>query len=84
MKFKVKMMYLGFKHGQSKKTGNSYLLVNLMDASTGSIYEMYVPADRLQLVTDIGMLKQFTEVEVMLGMSSFNNKPQIDLEGVSK
>jgi hypothetical protein len=84
MKFKTKMMYLGFKTAQSKKSGNSYLLVNMMDTETSGIYEFYVPADRLQLVTDIGQLQQFTPVNVMLGMSSFNNKPQIDLEGVSK
>jgi hypothetical protein len=83
MKFKTKMTYLGFKTGESRKTGNSYLLVSFMDENS-SIYEFYVPSDRLQLVTDVGQLPKFTEVGVVLGLSSFNNKPQIDLEGVSK
>jgi hypothetical protein len=83
MKFKTKLIYLGFKTANSKKSGNAYLLVSFMDENS-SIYEFYVPSDRLQLVTDVGQLPKFAEVNVVLALSSFNNKPQIDLEGVAK
>lgn len=82
MKFNTKMMYLGLETKSSTKTGKSYLLAKFMDIDTNSIYEFYVPADKLVLVTDLGKLKQFTEVPVLLQVSSYNNKAQIDLEGV--
>lgn len=84
MLIQTKLMYLGLETKTSKKSGSSYLLVKLMEKETASIYEFYVPADRLALVTDVGQLQPFTEVKVGLKISSFNNKPQVDLDGVGK
>lgn len=77
-------MYLGYSVGTSKKSGNSYILAKMMEQESSALYEFYVPSDKLQLVTDLGQLPQFTQVTVKLKMSSFNNKPQIDLDGVAK
>lgn len=75
-------MYLGFTTNTSKKSGASYLLVKMMDKTTSAIFEFYVPADKLQLVTSVGQTPQFSEVNVKLKISSFNNKAQVDLEEV--
>lgn len=82
MEITTEMMYLGFETRQSKKSGSEYLLVKLMEVASSSIYEFYVPRDRLQLITDLGQLQAFNPAKVKLQMSSFNNKPQIDLVGV--
>lgn len=82
MIIKAPMMYLGLETKVSQKSGKSYLLVKMMEKETSSIYEFYVPSDKLALITALGQQKQFTEVKCVLGMSSFNNKPQIDLDGI--
>lgn len=84
MIFTTKMMYLGFETRTSKKSGSSYLLGKFMERETSAIFEFYIPADKLQLVTDLGQLKPFSEVGVRLVMSSYNGKADINLEGVSK
>lgn len=80
----TKMLYLGLETKSSKKTGASYLLVKMMEKESSSIFEFYVPSDKLTLVTDVGQLQQFNEVGVKLKISSYNNKAQVDLEGVGK
>lgn len=82
MKVVSKLMYLGYETRSSKKSGNSYLLAKFMEQETSSIFEFYIPADKLTLITDLGKIKPFTEVKTTLGISSFNNKANVDLEGV--
>jgi len=84
MNFTTKMRYLGIEPKTSKGTGKAYLLAKFMECESSAIYEFYVPADKLQLVTDLGQLQQFTEIGVKLEMSSYNGKAQIDLFGVGK
>lgn len=79
MIIETKMMYLGFDERESKKTNSRYLLVKMMEMANSSIYEFYVPNDRIAVITSVGELQQFMPVEVTLEMTSFNNKPQIDL-----
>lgn len=76
--------YLGFESRTSNKSGNQYLLVKFMEMSTSAVFEFYVPSDRLAVVTAVGKLKPFQEVMVGLKLSSFNGKPQIDLEKVGE
>lgn len=81
MKVIAKMMYLGFETKVSKK-GSSYLMVKFMEQETTSIFEFYVPSDKLNLVTCIGQLKPVTNVKTTLNISSYSSKAQVDLEGV--
>lgn len=86
MKFKCDMVFLGQEMKESKKTGNSYLLAKFLmsnkDNTAQHVYEMYVPATKLKLTTDLAKLTMLSPVKVILEMSSFNGKPQIDLAGV--
>lgn len=84
MKFQSELIYLGYSIGTSKKTGNSYSLVKLMDQEEGSIFEMYVPADKVGVTTKLDTLQQYTPHKVTFKMSSFNNKPQVDLEDLEE
>lgn len=84
MIFNTAMNYLGFETKTSNKSGNQYLLVKFMDMATSAVFEFYVPADRLAVVTAVGKLKAFQEVIVGLKISSFNGKPQVDLEKVGE
>lgn len=82
MKVVTEMMYLGYETKVSNKTGASYLLAKLMEVETSSIYEFYVKADKLTLITELGKAKPFTPLKVKLNIFSFSNKAQVDLEGV--
>jgi hypothetical protein len=83
MHLNTKMIYLGFEPKVSKK-GTSYLLGKFMDIESSSIYEFYIPSDKLQLVTDLGQLQQFAEVGVKLVVTSYNGKADINLDAVQK
>jgi hypothetical protein len=85
MNFKVKLMFLGAgEPKESKKSGNTYYLPKFMEMKTNSIFEFYVPSDKIQLVTDMAKVQPMTETEVILSLTSFNNKPQVDLAGFGK
>lgn len=81
---KTKMNYLGFETKTSNKSGNSYLLVKFMEMSTSAVFEFYVPGDRIAITTAVGQLQPFQEEVVRLKISSFNGKPQVDLEGIGE
>ena len=82
MKVVAEMMYLGYETKVSNKTGNSYLLAKFMETDTSSIFEFYVKADKLTLITELGKAKPFTPKKLILNIFSFNNKANVDLEGV--
>jgi hypothetical protein len=84
MIFTTKMVFLGIEPKESKKSGNQYLMAKFMETEGSSIFEFYVPSDRLKLVTDLGQTDRFSEVGVKLKVSSFNSKAQVDLEGVEE
>lgn len=84
MKMQVEMVYVGTTTGTSRKSGNSYYLPKFMDMETQAIYEFYVPADKVALAQGIIGLKQFTATGVTLELTSFNNKPQVDLVAVEQ
>lgn len=75
-------MYLGIETKVSQKSGKSYLLAKFMEKETAGIFEFYVPAERLALVTDLGKAQPFTEIGVKIVITSYNNKAQVDLEGI--
>lgn len=76
------MMYLGNEIRESKKSGNQYMLVKLMDQEDQHIYEMFVGNHSLQLQKDVHQLTPFTPVNAGFKMSSFNNKAQVDLVAI--
>jgi|GraSoiStandDraft_45_1057281.scaffolds.fasta_scaffold07519_4 hypothetical protein len=80
----VKMIYLGYEAKTSSKSGKSYLMAKFMYQETSSIYEFYIPSDKLQLVTTIGQIKPFSEVNAVLAISSFSGRINVDLEAVGK
>jgi hypothetical protein len=82
MIFTTKMIYLGVEPKVSKKTGKSYLMGKFMEAETSSIFEFYIPADRLELITEMGKKQQFSPVGVKLEMSSYQGNIQVDIVGV--
>lgn len=84
MKFQGTMVFLGSTTRESKKTGNPYYLAKFMHEDTQEIYEMYVPVDRVQLVTAIAQSQMFEKVAVAFEMSAFNGKPKVDLVGLKK
>lgn len=83
MNFEVKLTFLGFETKKSNKTGNPYFLVKFMDVKTSGIYEFYVKGDQSALMTKVGSMKVLSEQVVILKVSSFNGKPQVDLDGVA-
>lgn len=84
MEFITKMVYLGYEPKTSKKSGSSYLMGKFMEVETSAVFEFYIPSDRLKLVTDLGTLQRFSEVKVKLSVSSYQGKPQVDIEGVGQ
>lgn len=84
MKVVTEMMYLGYETKVSTKSGNSYLLAKFMETETSNIFEFYVKAEKLQLITDLGQSKPFTPKKVILNIFAYNNKAQVDLEGIEK
>lgn len=82
MIFTAKMVYLGVEPKTSKKTQKSYLMGKFMEVESSTIYEFYIPSDRLQLITDLGKVNQFTPVGVKLEMSSYQGNVQVDIVGV--
>jgi hypothetical protein len=84
MLFTTKMVYLGVEPKTSKKTQKAYLMGKFMEIETSTIFEFYIPSDRIQLVTDLGGLSQFTPVGVKLEMTSYQGNVQVDLVGVQK
>lgn len=85
MEFEGKMFYLGTKFKKSEKSGKQYLLVSFMHHNENGEpenYEFYVPSDRLELTTKLGTLTLMKFANLKFKMSSYNMKPQIDLEDV--
>lgn len=82
MIFNTKMVYLGVEPKVSKKSQKSYLMGKFMEAETSSIYEFYIPSDRLELITNLGKVPQFSPVGVKLEMSSYQGNVQVDIVGV--
>jgi hypothetical protein len=80
MKVVQNMMYLGYESRVSNKTGKSYLLVKTME--NNQIFEWYVPADKLNLVTSVGQQQPFTEIKCGFEVSSRNMKAELNLEHV--
>lgn len=82
MKFTGEFIYLGVQTRESKKTGNQYSLVKLLEVKSDEIYEMYVPSDRLQLITNVAQAKKLSKVCAHFEITGFNGKMQVDLVGL--
>lgn len=81
MRVITEMMYLGFESKVSTKSGASYLLAKFMETETSSIFEFYVKAEKVTLITELGKAQPFTPKKVKLSISSYQNKAMVDLEG---
>lgn len=75
----LNMVYLGFDPKTSKK-GTSYLIAKFMMGA--DVFEFYVSAEKMTVVTTIGQLQQFSECKLHLKLRSFNNKAELELDKV--
>jgi hypothetical protein len=82
MRVVTEMMYLGFESRVSTKSGASYLLAKFMETETSSIFEFYVKAEKVELITGLGKAQPFTPKKVSLAITSFQNKAMVDLVGI--
>lgn len=81
MKFTGEFIYLGVQTRTSKKSGNEYNLVKILEPKSDEIYEMYVPSDRLKLITNVAAAKKLSKCCCHFEVSGFNGKMNIDLVG---
>ena len=80
MKKKKKMRYLGFESKVSNKTGKSYITAQMKEGN--SLFEFYVPADKIALITSIGKSEEYSEVIATIGITSYKGDARVDLEAV--
>lgn len=84
MKVKGQMIYLGTEYKVSGKTGNEYMLVKFMNHETSEIFEFYVSGEKVAIKGELSKMQALTPATVMLSISSFQGKPQVDLDGVKQ
>lgn len=81
--FKMEMTFLGMESRESKKTGKGYFLAKFMEMKSQQIYEFYVPGDRIDIAQPLADAKILVPMPVVLKMSAFNGKPQVDIDGIA-
>lgn len=75
------VVFLGTVQKESKKTGNPYLLVKVMDTEQG-IFEFYVGVEKLASMK-LSDIQQFSRVTIELNVHmGFGNKIAVDLESI--
>lgn len=82
MKITTELMYLGYESKISQKTGNSYLMVKFVERDSKAVFEFYVKAEQLDLITSLGKCQEFTDVKCKLNIVSNQGKADVRLEGV--
>lgn len=82
MKTQFELVFLGAREQTSKKSGNQYMLATFQNAQNDDIFEFYVSGDKLKLITAIAELTKYSTCAVTIAITSFNNKPKVDLEAV--
>lgn len=92
MKMKTKMFYLGKKfvdnrgkmNDQGKEKGSYYMV--RMEDSEDNLYEWYLPAkEEFKVTIDfLQAVKKYTEVQVLLQITSYQGKPRVDLVGMAE
>lgn len=79
---KVPMFYLGSEMRTSQKTQKNYMLAKFQidKKEKPEVVSFYVPATDQQ--NEVSTLQRFKKYEVILTLSTFNEKPQIDFVGI--
>jgi hypothetical protein len=81
MKIVTELMFLGAETKVSK-AGSSYLIAKFVERETTAVFEFFVSAESLELVTKLASTNPFSDVKCKLAIVSSQGKATVRLEGV--
>ena len=81
MNIVTELMFLGAETKVSK-AGSSYLIAKFVERETTTVFEFFVSAESLGLVTKLASTTPFTDIKCRLAIYSSQGKPAVKLEGV--
>lgn len=80
---RMNLYFLGVERKHSEQSGNDYFLAMFRKLEKPEVYAFYVKAKRKELLNELSVLQQFKKYEVILTLTSYNQKPQVDLSGIA-